>query len=325
MTSVAARDTAIDILKFLAVVLITWSHFDIPLGRYEALATGGAFGDTIFFFMSGCTLLLSGEKATFLNWYKRRINRIYPTVFAWALVTTFLCRAHHNIVEILLSGGGYFVSCIMVFYILFYPIGRFVPSKSIWMVMLFYFFMWGGAFYLIDRTEPRVIYNWSWSGYFLAMLLGAVIGKQRKEGKCLWIFRGNRVLMLTGLLISVIMYYALMRHERDMAFLAIINIIPLIGFTYFLYGLCCCSIPNHLLQKRWINWIVRFIGGLCLEVYIVQPFIISDKLNCLFPLNLIIIFGGIFSAAYGLRVVGRIWSQTFRMEDYNWEDILKPF
>lgn len=144
-TSVAARDTAIDILKFWAVVLITWSHFDLPLGRYEALATGGAFGDTMFFFMSGYTLLLSGEKATFLNWYKRRINRIYPTVFAWALVAAILCGAHQNIVEMLLSGGGYFVSCIMVFYILFYPISRFVPTRSIWMVMSFYFLILGGV------------------------------------------------------------------------------------------------------------------------------------------------------------------------------------
>ena len=61
------RDSAIDILRFLAVLFITWSNFDIPLGQYGALATGGAFGDSLFFFISGYTLLLSNRELNFFN------------------------------------------------------------------------------------------------------------------------------------------------------------------------------------------------------------------------------------------------------------------
>ena len=125
------RDSAIDILKFIAVLLITWSHFEAPLGKYQALATGGAFGDSLFFFMSGYTLLLSNRKTTFLNWYKRRINRIYPTVFAWALIVAVLLGGKSNMKDIILHGGGFFVACIMLFYLMFYPIKHYV-SISYW-------------------------------------------------------------------------------------------------------------------------------------------------------------------------------------------------
>ena len=77
------RDTSIDILKCIAAIIITNSHMDLLYGKYVVLATGGAIGDALFFFCSGYTLFL-GRNSDFFNWYKRRINRIYPTIFAWA-------------------------------------------------------------------------------------------------------------------------------------------------------------------------------------------------------------------------------------------------
>lgn len=46
------RDFSIDILKFLAVLLITNSHFDILYPTdWAFLGTGGAIGDALFFFV----------------------------------------------------------------------------------------------------------------------------------------------------------------------------------------------------------------------------------------------------------------------------------
>ena len=83
------RDFSIDVLKFLAAILITNSHMDLLYGDYSYLATGGALGDSLFFFCSGYTLFL-GRDASFFNWYKRRINRIYPTIFAGAAAAALL-------------------------------------------------------------------------------------------------------------------------------------------------------------------------------------------------------------------------------------------
>ena len=79
------RNISIDILKCIAAILITNSHMGPLYGKYSILATGGAIGDVLFFFCSGFTLFL-GRMGRFDNWYKRRIHRIYPTVFAWAIV-----------------------------------------------------------------------------------------------------------------------------------------------------------------------------------------------------------------------------------------------
>lgn len=75
------RDISIDIVKFLAVFLIINSHADIMYLKYSALATGGAIGDALFLFCSGYTLILAWNDR-FDNWYKKRISRIYPSVFA---------------------------------------------------------------------------------------------------------------------------------------------------------------------------------------------------------------------------------------------------
>ena len=50
------RDFGIDIVKFLAVLMIINSHADVMYPKYQVLATGGAIGDCLFLFCSGFTL-----------------------------------------------------------------------------------------------------------------------------------------------------------------------------------------------------------------------------------------------------------------------------
>lgn len=74
----------IELLKFLAAVLITNSHFKaLYVEPYTPLGTFGAPGNALFFFISGYTLML-GRKGDFTVWYKRRIQRIWPSIIAWS-------------------------------------------------------------------------------------------------------------------------------------------------------------------------------------------------------------------------------------------------
>ena len=106
MALVRNRDISIDIMKCLAVILVMNSHMDLLYGKYSALATGGAIGDVLFFFASGYTILL-GRGGNFFNWYKRRINRIYPTVFAMAIISAFFMGGKENMQYVILHGGGW--------------------------------------------------------------------------------------------------------------------------------------------------------------------------------------------------------------------------
>lgn len=90
---------------------------------YGALSTGGAIGDALFFFCSGFTLFL-GRIGRFDAWYKRRIRRIYPSVFGFALVTSICFASTSNMLHVILSGGGQFVSCIMLSYIMLYMVRK---------------------------------------------------------------------------------------------------------------------------------------------------------------------------------------------------------
>lgn len=123
-----SRNLSIDILKFFAVLLITNSHMEKVYADYGALSTGGAIGDALFFFCSGFTLFL-GRIGRFDAWYKRRIRRIYPSVFGFALVTSICFASTSNMLHVILSGGGQFVSCIMLSYIIHGAQAVFLPSE----------------------------------------------------------------------------------------------------------------------------------------------------------------------------------------------------
>ena len=101
------RDVSIDIVKFLAVFLIINSHADIMYAKFPSLATGGAIGDALFLFCSGYTLFWK-EPKRFDNWYKKRISRIYPSVFACISISLLFGYQQTKDLDILkyFWGGG---------------------------------------------------------------------------------------------------------------------------------------------------------------------------------------------------------------------------
>lgn len=62
------RDRAIDLVKFFATLLVLNSHMEICYPKYSFLATGGAIGDSLFFFASGLALSIS-TPPPFVNIY----------------------------------------------------------------------------------------------------------------------------------------------------------------------------------------------------------------------------------------------------------------
>ena len=331
------RDYSIDLLKCLAALLITWSHLDPLLGKYAVLATGGSFGDCLFFFCSGYTLFLSQKKTSFLNWYKRRINRIYPTVFAWALVCACFFHGNRNMAEIIVSGGGFFVSCIMIFYLLLYPIKKYIITDGITthncvvsVSLVGGVILFAASFallFFVDVNDSDMMYRWHWSLYFISMLMGAMFGKiqfdKRENDLNYPVWR-----ICIALSISVMGYYLLIYiTEMDsFLFLKPFVILPQLGVTFFFYLLCRTIYAEHLYKNKCSYVFIRLIGGLCLEIYIVQPIIIH-RFTMLeyFPLNILIVFTMIVFFAYALKCLGQVWQQTFKDADYNWKKILEPW
>ncbi len=314
-----SRNISIDIIKFFAALLITNSHMEILYHPHEILATGGAIGDVLFFFASGFTLFL-GRMGRFDNWYKRRINRIYPTVFAWAILSTLFFSKQYDIIHILLYGGGWFCSCIMLYYIVLYFVRRYMVNhlNYVFLITSIIVIIW---YLVIERPVGYNMYGatyFKWGHYFLFMLLGAYIGKEKQTINIAPI---KDALLL---LLSIILFYGIHLAGKKYITLEnyqILSLLPLLSLTFYLYKVCNNNFFNHLYTNKITGPIIRTIGGLCLEIYLVQRSLFTDKMNNIFPLNIIIMLFIIIVAAYILRCVARLFSQTFRHEDYSRKQI----
>lgn len=317
------RDFSIDILKFIAALIITNSHMELLYGDYRLLASGGAIGDALFFFASGFTLFL-GRMGRFDNWYKRRINRIYPTVFAWAIISAFVWGCQNDMRYTIILGGGWFVSCIMLYYVALWSIRRLIPNR-LTLAFITYTIVVIVCYLLMKRPEGYGMYGetyFKWVHYFLFMLLGAIIGKLSKQNWNLGLY-----INAVKLLLCIIMFYAIMlgsKHNEYLQELQVVSLIPLLVVTYYFYRLCNSGLMKQLYDHKLIGWCIKFIGGLCLEIYVVQGVLFTDSMNGIFPLNIPIMFIIIIAVAYLLRCASRIFSQTFKDREYDWKAVFKP-
>ncbi|MFK2339941.1 acyltransferase family protein [Bacteroides fragilis] len=125
----------LDFLKVLAAIFITNSHF-IPLYKdiSPSLATFGVHGNALFFFVSGFVLMMGFEKKQdlFVNWYKKRIQRLWPSVFLWSIIAAIIWKDPITWKNLLIANNYWFLQCIAIYYILFY-----ILEISI-------FLLWGG-------------------------------------------------------------------------------------------------------------------------------------------------------------------------------------
>lgn len=317
------RDFSIDILKFFAALLITNSHMEPLYGKYSMLASGGAIGDVLFFFCSGFTLFL-GQERRFDNYYKRRINRIYPTVFMWALMASVIFHRHSDMLDIVINGGGWFVSCIMIYYVILYFVRKYAFCQ-LRLIFLFFALLSLVWYSLMDKPANYNMYGqtyFKWCHYFLFMLLGAIMGSHpiQRNFSLKW-----DSLKLIG---CILFYYGILVIGRKWTIvhdIQVVSLLPLLGTTYYFYKVCKTDTLMRLYGTRFVGSVMKTISGLCLEVYLVQGVLFTDKFNSLFPLNLLFMFVFILLVAYLLRCMARWFSQTFREADYEWKEIFRLY
>lgn len=307
------RNVAVDFVKFIATLLVLNSHMGICYGPYAALATGGGIGDALFFFISGFTLFM-GKKMDCVNWYKRRINRIYPTILAMGLVATLVFRTEHSFLAVMTSTDYWFLRCILVCYLLLYPIIRYgwnlkvCTSISIILVLVAYFFMYdfqGQMFYGVNN-------HFRWIFYFSIMLIGGIIYSENNE------IRYSKW-HIPAMLFCVVLWYGVNYMARKNSDLAIISYIPLVGICYFVYTIGKAPWIERLFETKICGNILFIVGSLCLENYMIQKYIFTDALNHLFPLNIPIIMLLVLISAYILHVLSGVIGQVFDSKQFDWK------
>ena len=319
------RDISIDVLKFFAVFLIINSHSDICYPKYSMLATGGAIGDCLFLYASGYTLFWK-QPTRFDNWYKRRINRIYPSAIVCALVGALINMSPN--IHILTLGGGEFVLFIMVYYVLLFIVQKYLIKKlplvlsTTFFIAILVYILWFPYKY---ETSSKGMYGIStlyrWIPYFGFMLMGAMAGMKSKLGivkySCRWY---DGVLFVLSLSLFYVIQFAA-KKNIDIAPYQIVTLLPLAGVIYYFHKICSASLFKRIYNHRLGNAIIMTVSGLCLESYLIQSNVITDKFNNLFPLNLPIVMLLVLLVSYCCRCLARIFAQTFSQGTYEWRKV----
>ena len=324
MNMAKERDIAIDIVKFLAVLLIINSHADIMYPKFKILATGGAIGDCLFLFCSGFTLLFGGGNSNFGNYYKRRISRIYPSVFA-AVVFIHIVGENPQIGWYELFCTKPFIMAIMLYYVLLFYIKKYARERVpiilglVAIVSLIVYIFWYPYKYEVSSKGLYGITTYyRWIPYFGAMLLGAYIGMKRKE------LNYRPWLDFIKLMICLAVFYGIQfgaKVYKPIAPWQVVTLLSLMGIVVYFYKCCHAQWLANLYHSKYGNWLIMFVGGLCLESYLIQYSLFTDKMNNIWPLNLVIIVFVILLCSYIVRCAARLFSQTFRTEDYEWRKV----
>lgn len=315
------RNFAIDIIKFIAVIFITNSHY-MPL--YEevnsSLATLGVHGNALFFFSSGLAITLSKNISnSFIYWYKLRIKRIWPTFIIWSIISSFYFNVPITWENIVLAKGYWFIQCIMISYIaLFYILHyqkRFIKTYltiSIIITIIIFFF--------IDKSNGSIFHSeLHWICYFPSMILGVYMGSGN--------FKTNIKYNIIKILFFFILYFLIMKIGKGrndyLYYTQIFALLPLNLFVYYMFIFLSNINWGKLVNKKQIWYPIYLISSLSLEIYVVQFKIITNEFNFLFPFNTIIVFFFIVLVAYILRIGTNIFNQTFSNESYSIRRTLK--
>ena len=265
-----------------------------------------------------------GGDSDFSSYYKRRISRIYPSVFA-AVAFIHLVSGNPQIGWNELFCTKPFIMAIMVYYALLYYIREYARDKvpmilgTVAIVSLVVYIFW---FPYKHEVSSKGLYGittyYRWIPYFGAMLLGAYIGMKRKELKY------RPWLDFVKLMLCVAVFYGIQfgaKIYRPMAPWQIVTLLPLMGIIVYFYKCSNSSWMKRIYQNKWGNAVIMVVGGLCLESYLIQYSLFTDKMNSIWPLNLIIIVFVILICSYIVRCMARWFAQTFRTEDYEWKKI----
>lgn len=320
------KNKAVVLFKFFAALLITWSHLGALFPRYGALVTGGAIGDGLFFFCSGFTLFL-GRDGGFINWYRRRVSRIYPSIIMWALFSAVAFGWMWNVTDVVTTPKYWFIPCIMVYYAIFYVIRRFLMNHMKAVFCGAFLLIAVLSLFVLDMHHSVMYAQVSFMRiyYFMFMLLGAMVALDLRRGDNEMVFgrlyalsvRGGKISALRAFVLffgSVALYYVCMGVYKIDAFFCnfqMVSLVPLLLAIYWFFMLCSSDKMLRCFDNVLSGNVVYAISALTLEIYLVQYALFTDKMNGIFPLNIPLTYLAIFAVAYVLKCLSQVFAWVF--------------
>ncbi len=264
-------------MLFMATVLITLSHLDafVPDPR---IATGGAIGNSLFFFLSGYGLAMSLNSAnpdrgghSLSGYLRKRLLRLYPAVFIVACAMLATDR-------IGIAGIGdfaavffwptpfWFISAVVVFYIPVFYVARLRPAgiaTAMALLVVPYLFFYSQ----LDLTKFVVEGPdyFKWINYFGITLMGCLVARLKVTPRF-------GPLTVPALLVSLLLFLAakLTVFRFDMGHLQFVFHVLLYPIIYFSYHVLSAEAVLKPLRATPVFPAIALLAGLTLEIYLTQ-------------------------------------------------------
>lgn len=305
----------ITVLRVVAACLITNAHYE---GVYptDLIANGGLIGDIIFFAVSGfCLYNIKNDLSVngFIEWYGRRIWRIYPPVIIitgfYMLIGAYKLSEHSVTWWYIYPTYYHFVASIIILYIPFFFIIKIDYLKNhllklmimiamIWMGV--YLFIFDKSYYHIDSVRHPMI-----RFLFMESMLFGAFFRQNYKG----FHKMNKPLNWMATLIVFVLYFVskmMFLKYPEYSHFQFVN--QIIIFVLLVLLFICFSGINDKLENlpNVIYSFISFISEMTLEIYVVQYVIIDlivQRKEIHFPLNWIVITASIIGSAFVLHII----------------------
>lgn len=311
-TASRPRLLSVDFLKALAVILILNHRMQLSYGDLSMLATGGALGCGLFFFLSGYTIA-HAPITTCKEWIQKRLGRLIPPV----LVVCFL--GGFGAERIFGTTFMWFVHCLVIYHIAFYFIKRHM-MKYILHITILCFALFLLYFILYGHSDPSThgepnMYGRGGSKYFLFFIfyLSGIIFRLRnyKFRRCISVAAWGigSILLIAEMMLR---YVAKAHLITDYA----VILSPVLMIAGIIFVTVAAAAWDEQMSPSSSGYIRRIcapilasIAAVSLEAYIGICIIstpLQQALLPLFPLNVPLVMLSLLIFCYFLRVCTRL-------------------
>lgn len=286
-------------IRALGIILILNSHLDsyypIPY-----LGTGGAIGNSIFFFVSAFGIYLSQQSngKPFKDWFARRISRIYPSLW---IVLFFMAmpimisngQLHgHDIFPFMgnfFNPPYWFLQLLLVYYLLSYHL---LKNTQMWKTVVLFLSL--SVMYILYYLTFLDLSKWSLEKlpldlihYYMIFLFGIFIATKNKN----IVYSGYSNYLILIFFVVLIYAHKFLMIKGLYSEFQIIQQAAMYPIVYYLLKISRSPFIMHCVMKSKISApIVQFFSNHTLEIYMIHQTISPPvrNLQLTFPHNVFV-------------------------------------
>ena len=285
-------------LRAIGIILILNSHLD----RYYPIAyigTGGAIGNSIFFFLSSFGVCLSFKKSPkpFSEWYAGRIRRIYPSLWIVLLaikMPLMIMEGKLSSTTVLIFLGYFFnppywfLQVLLVYSLLSFRFLKANPHKILIIVFILSLTYLGSYITWVDLSRWSIEEApFDLIHYFIIFVFGIYIADKNKQ----IVYSGISNYILLLFFVCLIYFHKfLMTKGLYIEYQIIQQVAIYPTLLYFLKISRSPFVVDKIMKTKCISSIFQFLADNTLEIYMIHETISSPilKLGMPFPVNLML-------------------------------------